>query len=229
MSSGAPDFFCREAQRLRYAARSAFKLLQIQKQHQLIRPGAAVLDLGCAPGAWMQVACQSLGPLEKGGLVLGVDVKKVKIPSDHCDERVKTLCADVLRLDSRGLLGHAHLDNGFSVILSDMCPSVSGIGSKDAALSSELGLKALRLAVGSRIKYASADGCDGQFGLERCCDGEHGLLLPGGSLVIKLLEGEESQGFPKLCKRIFKSTAWLRPKATRPTSREIYFIAKGLS
>lgn len=87
-----------------------------------------------------------------------------------------------------------HQDNGFSVILSDMCPSVSGIGSKDAALSSELGLKALRLAVGSRIKYAIADGCDGQFGLECCCDGEHGLLLPGGSLVIKLLEGEESQG-----------------------------------
>eukprot|EP00250_Pteridium_aquilinum_P010652 c19538_g1_i1 orf=195-884(+) len=227
MSGGAPDFFCREAQRLRYAARSAFKLLQIQKQHQLIRPGASVLDLGCAPGAWMQVACQSLGPPEKGGLVLGVDVKKVKVPSDHCDERVKTLCADVLRLDSRGLLGHAHLDKGFSVILSDMCPPVSGIGSKDAALSSQLGVKALRLAVGGRIKFESGDGYDGQFELENCRQREHGILLPGGSLVIKLLEGEETQGFPKLCKGMFKSTAWLRPKATRPTSREIYFIAKG--
>ncbi|KAI5084382.1 hypothetical protein GOP47_0000551 [Adiantum capillus-veneris] len=229
MSAGAPDFFCREAQRLRYAARSAFKLLQIQKQHQLIKPGASVLDLGCAPGAWMQVACQNLGPLEKGGLVLGVDVKKVKVPAEHCDERVKTVCADVLRLDSRGLLGHAQLEKGFSVILSDLCPPVSGIGSKDAALSNELGLKALRLAVGGRLKYQNGESDDNnQSEVRHGCQGEHGVLLPGGSLVIKLLEGEESQGFPKLCKGMFKSTAWLRPKATRPTSREIYFIAKGL-
>lgn len=151
--------------------------------------------------------------------------QKVKIPSDHCDERVKTLCVDVLRLNARGLLSHAHLDKGFSVILSDMCPPVSGIGSKDAALSSELGLKALGLAVGGRMKYASVDGDDGH---ESCCDTEQGVLLPGGSLVIKLLEGEESQGFPRLCKRIFKSTMWLRPKATRPASREIYLIAKCL-
>jgi 23S rRNA U2552 (ribose-2'-O)-methylase RlmE/FtsJ len=82
----------------------------MQKQHKLIAPGAAVLDLGCAPGAWLQVsfhyssssprapeyaisphfhmcvinfsvgcclqvACQNLGPLEKGGVVVGVDVK----------------------------------------------------------------------------------------------------------------------------------------------------------
>jgi 23S rRNA U2552 (ribose-2'-O)-methylase RlmE/FtsJ len=51
------------------------QLIQIQKQHKIITPGAAVLDLGCAPGAWLQVACQNLGPLEKGGLVVGVDVK----------------------------------------------------------------------------------------------------------------------------------------------------------
>lgn len=76
---GAPDFFYREAQRLGYVARSAFKvsvfitfsfnrfisfinkfllgfqLLQIQNQYKLIKPGSSVLDLGCAPGAWLQV------------------------------------------------------------------------------------------------------------------------------------------------------------------------------
>ncbi|KAL0915103.1 hypothetical protein M5K25_015503 [Dendrobium thyrsiflorum] len=61
----APDFFWREAQRLGYVARSAFKivdinvivvqLLQMQKQFKLIGAGASVLDLGCAPGAWLQV------------------------------------------------------------------------------------------------------------------------------------------------------------------------------
>lgn len=82
--AGVPDFFYREAQRLGYVARSAFKvklhtylplflpsssymnsyiislplqrqLLQIQKQYKIIKPGSSVLDLGCAPGAWLQV------------------------------------------------------------------------------------------------------------------------------------------------------------------------------
>jgi 23S rRNA U2552 (ribose-2'-O)-methylase RlmE/FtsJ len=73
--AGVPDFFYREAQRLGYVARSAFKLLQIQKQYKLIKPGSSVLDLGCAPGAWLQVACQSLGPLRSGGIVVGMDIK----------------------------------------------------------------------------------------------------------------------------------------------------------
>ncbi|KAK7825907.1 ribosomal rna large subunit methyltransferase e, partial [Quercus suber] len=88
--AGAPDFFYREAQRLGYVARSAFKLLQMQKQYRLIKPGSSVLDLGCAPGAWLQVACQSLGPLKTE--------QKVKVPPRHCDARVKTVCADVMNL-----------------------------------------------------------------------------------------------------------------------------------
>lgn len=62
-----------------------------------------------------------------------------------------------------------------------MCPSVSGIGSKDAALSAELGMCALHLALGQ----SEVDDSIPETG---------GILLPGGSLVIKLLEGEESQG-----------------------------------
>ncbi|XP_072055514.1 uncharacterized protein [Arachis hypogaea] len=74
-AAGAPDFFYKEAQRLGYVARSAFKLVQIQKQHKLIKAGSSVLDLGCAPGAWLQVVCQSLGPPNHGGSVLGIDLK----------------------------------------------------------------------------------------------------------------------------------------------------------
>jgi 23S rRNA U2552 (ribose-2'-O)-methylase RlmE/FtsJ len=95
---GAPDFFYKEAQRLGYVARSAFKLVQIQKQHKLIKPGSSILDLGCAPGSWLQVACQSLGPFHNGGSVLGIDHKKVKVPSMHCDSRVQTVSADVMTL-----------------------------------------------------------------------------------------------------------------------------------
>lgn len=48
---------------------------QIQKKHKVVRPGGRVLDLGCVPGAWLQVACQNLGPRDRGGLVLGIDIQ----------------------------------------------------------------------------------------------------------------------------------------------------------
>eukprot|EP00252_Welwitschia_mirabilis_P026164 TRINITY_DN8450_c0_g2_i1.p1 TRINITY_DN8450_c0_g2~~TRINITY_DN8450_c0_g2_i1.p1 ORF type:complete len:101 (+),score=22.80 TRINITY_DN8450_c0_g2_i1:31-303(+) len=59
-------------------------------------------------------------------------------------------------------------------------------------------------------------------------DSQEGLLHSGGHLVVKLLECQESQGFPKLCKYNFKKVSWLRPKATRPSSREIYLICKDM-
>ena len=67
------------------------------------------------------------------------------------------------------------------MLVSDMCPSVSGDRSKDATLSAELGMCALHLALGQ----SETDDSISETG---------GILLPGGSLVIKLLEGEESQG-----------------------------------
>ncbi|KAL2620520.1 hypothetical protein R1flu_000725 [Riccia fluitans] len=196
---GVPDFFFREAKRLNFVARSAFKLLEIQKKYGIINRGSSVLDLGCAPGAWLQVACQSLGPLAKSGAVVGVDIKSRK---------------DLAKLSPRGL--------GFSVILSDMCPSVSGISSRDAALSAELGLCTLSLAF-SNNPDESPLGND----ILPAPTSKEGLLLPEGNIVIKLLEGEDSSELLQLCKARFKTTTWFRPKATRPTSREIYLIAKG--
>ncbi|XP_021749576.1 uncharacterized protein LOC110715315 [Chenopodium quinoa] len=220
--AGVPDFFYREAQRLGYVARSAFKLLQLQEKYKLIKPGSSVLDLGCAPGAWLQVACQSLGPLKNGGTVVGIDLKKVKVPSTYCDARVQTVCGDAMSL-SRDHIRSLSPKKGFSVILSDMCPLVSGIKSKDAALSAELGMRALDLAVGS-VALAQEDA---EPDMKEEAD-DKGILLPGGNLVIKLLEGEDMKEFGQICKPIFKKASCLRPKATRSTSREIYLICQGL-
>ncbi|XP_050208920.1 uncharacterized protein LOC126659648 [Mercurialis annua] len=227
---GTPDFYYREALRLGYLARSAFKLLQIQKQHKLITPGSSVLDLGCAPGAWLQVACQSLGPMNHGGSVVGIDLKKVKVPSQHCDARVKTVCADVMSLPRHQVRALSPKNKGFSVILSDMCPSVSGITTKDAALSAELGMQALDIAVGG-LASAYTDGdnesnCLSESTLDQ--DDKGGVLRAGGHLVIKLLESEDTQEFTRICKPLFRKASWLRPKATRSSSRETYLICQGL-
>ncbi|MQM01133.1 hypothetical protein Taro_033886 [Colocasia esculenta] len=215
--AGTADFFYREALRLGYVARSAFKLLQLQKQYKLITPGASILDLGCAPGAWLQVACQSLGPLEKGGMVVGIDMKKVKVPNLYCDSRVRTICVDVMTLLRDQARALSPQGRGFSVILSDMCPLVSGITSKDAALSCELGEKALSLAVGEGI-FSAPD----ESPADAANSSGNGILQPGGNLVIKLLESRDTQEFGQFCKARFKKSSWIRPKATRSSSREIY-------
>nr|XP_043633871.1 ribosomal RNA large subunit methyltransferase E [Erigeron canadensis] len=229
MSGGTADHFYREAQRLGYVARSAFKLVQIQKQYQLIKPGSSVLDLGCAPGAWLQVACQSLGPMKNGGVVVGIDLKKVKVPSTHCDSRVSTISADVMNLPKDEVLNLSPQKKGFSVLLSDMCPLVSGITTRDAALSMELGMRALDLALGrSKLPYYSLedDQLEKQSGKEN--DDDVGVLKTGGHLIVKLLESEDTKELSKICKPLFRKSSWLRPKATRSNSREIYLICQDL-
>lgn len=215
--AGTPDFFYREAQRLGYVARSAFKLVQMQKQYKLITAGSSVLDLGCAPGAWLQVACQNLGPLIKGGAVVGIDIKKVKVPSLYCDSRVKTVCADVMSLPREQVKALSPQHKGFSVILSDMCPPVSGITDRDSTLSAELGMQAINLAVGTDALARSETQSNGS-----------GVLQPGGHLVVKLLESEDVKELSQICKPLFRKASWLRPRATRSCSREIYLICQGL-
>jgi 23S rRNA U2552 (ribose-2'-O)-methylase RlmE/FtsJ len=112
------DHFFKEAKRQGYVSRAAYKLLEIQKKHKVIKQGARVLDLGCVPGAWLQVACQQLGPRERGGLVLGVDLQEPSVPPRHCDDRVRVMQADARELTLERLKEHA--PDGFDTVLSDM-------------------------------------------------------------------------------------------------------------
>ena len=67
-------------------------LLKLRTRHA----GGCVLDLGCCPGSWLQVACQAIGPPQRGGQVVGVDVQDCKLPERHIDPaRVRLLHADV--------------------------------------------------------------------------------------------------------------------------------------
>lgn len=80
-----------------YVARSAYKLKEMQDKYALIPPGGEVLDLGCTPGAWLQVACKSLGPRGRGGKVLGIDIQATTFPN-FCDDRVHIVQADARTL-----------------------------------------------------------------------------------------------------------------------------------
>ncbi|XVE69210.1 hypothetical protein DITRI_Ditri09bG0133400 [Diplodiscus trichospermus] len=159
---------------------------------------------------------------------VGFAEQKVKVPSLHCDSRVQTVSADVMKLPKQQVRELSPKKKGFSVILSDMCPSVSGITSRDAALSFELGMRALDLAVGSRAANIPDDNFQKEEESCTSAPDDNGVLQPRGHLVIKLLESEDIRELNQICRPLFKKASWLRPKATRSSSREIYLICQDL-
>jgi 23S rRNA (uridine2552-2'-O)-methyltransferase len=131
------DHYFKRAKREGYAARSAFKLEEIDRRHRLLRPGMRVLDLGCAPGSWLQYAAQRVGAQ---GHVLGVDLQPVTVP---LPPQARALQADAFETAPEALLAGV---GRFDAVVSDMAPKTTGIPSADAARSAELVLRALALA-----------------------------------------------------------------------------------
>jgi len=135
------DQFHRLAKARGYRSRAAFKLQQIAKRYHPIRRGDSILDLGAAPGGWLQAAHQVVG---NNGYLLGVDKEPIaKLPF----ENVKTLEADI----SDGNVLTNILSSGprkYDVVLSDLAPNVSGVWEVDHARQIDLARCALRIACG---------------------------------------------------------------------------------
>jgi len=106
------------------------------------------------------------------------------VPSLHCDARVRAICGDALELTPEAL--RALQPRGFSAVLSDMCPATTGSGSLDATRSAVLAEAAVELALGD-FGVAAADR-DEENAAGRAFS--QGVLLQGGALVVKLLEGD---------------------------------------
>jgi 23S rRNA (uridine2552-2'-O)-methyltransferase len=112
------DHYFREAKRQGYLSRAAFKLTEIDDRHKLLAPGLRVLDIGCAPGAWLQVAAKRVG---RRGRVVGIDLRPVREPMpDH----VQTVAGDVFKADPGELTGLA--GGLFDVVISDAAPGTTG-------------------------------------------------------------------------------------------------------
>jgi 23S rRNA (uridine2552-2'-O)-methyltransferase len=114
------DRYFRQAKAEGYLARSAYKLKEINERKQLFGPGARVLDLGCAPGAWLQVAAEIVGPR---GTVVGIDLQSVR---PDFGDTVRVIQGDVYETEPDVLTKAA--GGAFDAVLSDMAPSTSGHG-----------------------------------------------------------------------------------------------------
>ena len=126
------DAHVKKAREQGYRSRAAFKLLEIDTKDRLIKRGFRVLDLGAAPGGWLQVATRKVGPR---GRVVGVDLLPIKpIPGATIFQ------GDFRELDLAGALG-----GKADVVLSDMLPNVTGVPSVDQARAAELTLAGIVL------------------------------------------------------------------------------------
>ena len=144
------DAYYHKAKAAGYAARSVYKLDEIQQRFKLIKKGARVLDLGCAPGAWLQLAAQLVG---QNGRVVGIDLNGIKL---ELPVWVKTLQGDIRETSPEQL---TELGGGtFHVALSDLAAHTTGIRSFDQARTAQLIEDAFALAA-QVLKAGGAFAC----------------------------------------------------------------------
>jgi len=197
------EFYYRSAKREGYRARSAFKLININKKFKIFKNVFSLLDLGCAPGSWLQV---SMGFIEinlknskkkNKPKILGVDLKKIT-PIEGID---------FLQMDIHDKMLEQKLDEFFQekkidLIISDC--SIKKTGNKTLDQVSQI-------KICNRVLEISTN-----------------LLIKNHFLVLKCFEGSELPKFLKVVKDKFQKVNKFIPEATRSRSNEVYLVCKSL-
>ena len=194
------DPYVKRAQVEGYRGRAAFKILELDDKYRFLVPGARIVDLGCAPGGWCQVAVHRINALgerqgKKVGTILGVDLQEVEFISgaeihvldfmeDGADDKVKTW-----------------LDGQADVVMSDMAAASSGHKQTDH----------LRIiALCEAAAYFAFD-----------------VLAPGGTFIAKVLAGGAEGDLQALLKKKFTKVSNMKPPASRSNSSEKFVVATG--
>jgi 23S rRNA (uridine2552-2'-O)-methyltransferase len=131
------DAYFKAAKLQGFVARSAFKLEEMDKRWRFLKPGMSVLDLGCAPGSWLQYSSRKVGPK---GKLLGVDIEPVRVDLPN----VKTVVGDLTRLKAEDPIFADY--KPFDFVQSDAMVKTVGISDSDCARSVALVESALALA-----------------------------------------------------------------------------------
>lgn len=132
------DPYVREATRRGYRSRAAFKLVELDERDRLLRPGLSVVDLGAAPGSWLQVLRERLGPK---ATIVAIDLLPMEPVSG-----VTSITADFEQDAGLAAVENALAGRSVDLVLSDMSPNLSGIDVVDQARSVALAELALQFA-----------------------------------------------------------------------------------
>lgn len=194
------DPYVKRAKDEGYRGRAAFKILELDEKYRFLVPGARVVDLGCAPGGWCQVAVTRVNALgeKKGkaiGTVLGVDLQVVE-PIAGAEVYQLDFMSDDADLQVKEWLGGMA-----TVVMSDMAASSSGHKQTDH----------LRIiALCEAAAYFAFD-----------------VLEEGGTFVAKVLAGGAEGELQKLLKQRFNSVVNVKPPSSRADSSEKFVVAIG--
>ncbi len=203
------DRYFKKAKEEGYKARSAFKLQEIQEKLRVMRPGDMVLDLGAAPGSFLQYTSKVIGPKSQA---LGLDLQEIELSLPNvetavCDisddtkveESVKAFFKKIAESENgNGNGALTRVGHRFDVILSDLAPSTSGVKDIDQWKSVELCMQVMEIAK----KW----------------------LKPHGNLVMKIFQGADFDEFYREVKKHFKTLKIAKPDAVRDRSREVYLV-----
>lgn len=183
-----------------YRGRAAFKIMELDDKFRFLVPGARVVDLGCAPGGWLQIAVKRVNALgeKKGkniGRVLGVDLQEVE-PLAGTEVHQLDFMEDDADMKVKEWLG-----GNADVVMSDMAAASSGHKQTDH----------LRIiALCEAAAYFAFD-----------------VLEEGGTFVAKVLAGGAEGDLQKLLKQKFEKVANVKPPSSRSDSSEKFVVATG--
>ncbi len=188
------DQYYRRAKAEGYRSRSSYKLLEIAQKKRFIKPGFKVVDLGAAPGGWLQAAHRLVGGQ---GRLIGVDISPIK-PLGY--RNLTTILMDIENPDLPKIISNI-AKGEVDAVLSDVAPDITGIWELDHARQIGLAQRTLEIAAST--------------------------LRKGGSLFVKLFQGPEANRYVDSVRKYFSTVSYEKPKASRPSSAEMYVLALG--
>ena len=194
------DPYVKRAQAEGYRGRAAFKILELDDKFRFLVPGARVVDLGCAPVGWCQVAVRRVNaladrPSKAQGRVLGIDLQEVE-PIPGAEVHQLDFLEDDADLKVKNWLG-----GKADVVMSDMAAASSGHKQTDH-------LRIIHLC--ETAAYFAFD-----------------VLEEGGTFVAKVLAGGAEGDLQKLLKQAFTKVVNVKPPASRSDSSEKFVVATG--
>ena len=133
------EYYYKKAKEENYRSRATYKLVQANAKYGFIQRNDVVVDLGAAPGGWVQAARKMTG---KNGFVLGVDLKPI---DPFTQEYIRTIIADFTELDIVEQI-RSFLPREADVVISDAAPNITGVWEVDHAKQIDLATKALEIA-----------------------------------------------------------------------------------
>ena len=192
------DEYVRRSQQDGYRSRAIYKLIEIDQKDHLVKPGMTIIDLGAAPGGWSEYCVKKLG---KKGRMIALDILPME-PIDNVTIIQGDFREDAVFEELMSVMQDGSIENGQAdLVISDMAPNISGMGSVDMPRAYYLCELALDLA--------------------------RQVLKPGGGLLVKLFQGEGFEAYNRELKSSFSKVVMRKPKASRARSREIYALATG--